>query len=181
MELPEGVTIQEVRQALVSGGSLPEGVVLPEELLETIRSFRAGAGAGQSGAGQRGTTGQAGDPSRRPLPAPGMSASVTILTEIRDPSVLAPVSAVRQLDGAWFVSIPSPGVDGEGDGHERRFVEIGESDGRNVEIQSGIESGTVLLIGADGAGIAFTATQQQPSAPPGFGGFGSPGGGGGRP
>ena len=52
-----------------------------------------------------------------------------------------------------------------------------------MEISGGLDAGAVLLIGADNAGIAFTATQQQPSANPGFGqgpgGFG-PGGGGGR-
>ena len=98
--------------------------------------------------------------------------------------MLAPVSAVRQLDGAWFVSVSDPsGVEDE-DGFERVFVEVGESDGTSVEILSGIDSGTVLLVGADNAGIAFSATLQQPQANPGFGpgqgGFG-PGGGGGRP
>ena len=184
IELPEGVTAQQVRQALLSGEPLPEGVVLPQELLQMVQSFRSGAGAAPGGGGQRGATGQQGadgqtsDVAQRPVPAPGMSASVTILTEVREETVLVPTSAVRQLDGNWFVSIPSSGADGEGAGHERVFVEIGVSDGTSVEILSGIEEGMAVLIGADGAGIAFTATIQQPSALPGFGGFGPPGGGG---
>ena len=97
--------------------------------------------------------------------------------------MLLPTSAVRQVDGQWFVSIPALSEDGEGPGFERVFVEVGVSDGENVEISGGLEAGTVVLIGADNAGIAFTATQQQPGANPGFapgtGGFG-PGGGGGR-
>ena len=127
---------------------------------------------------------RAGDNAERPLPAPGMSASVTILTEIREPAVLAPVSAVRQLDGRWFVTVQAPTeIEGEG-GFERVYVEVGESDGNQVEILSGIETGAILLVGADNAGIAFSATLQQPQANPGFGGFG-PGpstgsGGGGR-
>ncbi len=187
IELPEGVTIQQVRQALLSGGPLPEGVTLPEELLEMVQSLRSGAGVppGRGGpgvaGGQQSADGQADAIAQRPVPAPGMSASVTILTEVREETVLAPTSAVRQLDGAWFVVIPAPGADGEEDGHERVFVEIGVSDGTNVEILSGIEAGMVVLIGADGAGIAFAATQQQPSALPGLGGFGPAGGGGGRP
>ena len=182
-ELPEGVTIQQVRQAIVSGGPLPEGVVLPEELVEMLQSIRASGGFGQGAGGQRDTGGRGGAAVGRPLPAPGMSASVTILTEVREESVLVPASAVRQLDGRWFVSIPAAAAEGEEVGFERVFVEVGVSDGENVEIANGLDAGAVLLIGADNAGIAFTATQQQPRANPGFGpgsgGFG-PGGGGGR-
>ncbi len=182
-ELPEGVTIEQVRQALVNGEPLPEGVVLPEELVTALQSFLRTAGAGQRpGPGaQRDPAGQPGGSAPRPLPAPGMSASVTILTEVRQQSVLVPVSAVRQLDGAWFVTVPAPAGSDNESISERIFIEVGASDGTNVEIESGIDAGTVLLIGADVAGIAFSATQQQPRAIPGFGtgGFG-PGGGGGR-
>ena len=182
-ELPEGVTIEQVRQALVNGEPLPEGVVLPEELVTALQSFLRTAGAGQRpGPGARiDPAGQPGGSAPRPLPAPGMSASVTILTEVRQQSVLVPVSAVRQLDGAWFVTVPAPAGSDNESISERIFIEVGASDGTNVEIESGIDAGTVLLIGADVAGIAFSATQQQPRAIPGVGtgGFG-PGGGGGR-
>ena len=182
LELPEGVTIQQVMQAVARGDPLPEGVELPEGLEEAVQAFRGFAGAGQ-GTGQRqGANERPGANADRPLPAPGMSASVTILTEIREESVLVPVPAVRLLDGNWFVSVWSPSeIEGE-DWFERVFVEVGESDGSNVEILGGIEAGTVLLIGADDAGIAFSATLQQPQANPGFG-FGPPGGfgSGGRP
>ena len=177
--LPEGVTPQQVREALISGSPLPEGVVLPERLLQAVARIRASGGFEQ-GAGQ-----QSEDAATRPLPAPGMSASVSILTEVREEALLLPTSAVRQLDGRWFVSIPGPAAEGEAvPGFERIFVEIGVSQGDRVEITSGLEAGAIVLVGADNAGIAFTATQQQPSAGPGFGpgpgGFG-PGGGGGRP
>ncbi|MXZ89778.1 MAG: HlyD family efflux transporter periplasmic adaptor subunit [Dehalococcoidia bacterium] len=172
IELPEGTTIRDVLQALAAGEPLPEGVNLPEGLL--------GAAGGEGADGRPGATGQ-GALAARPLPAPGMSASVTILTELREPSVLVPVAAVRQLDGAWFVTIPAPaaGDDPAALAFERVTVEIGESDGANVEITSGLKAGAVLLIGADSAGIAFSATQRQlPAFDPGrfFGG----GGGGGQ-
>ena len=144
-----------------------------------LQSFRASGGGDPGEGGPRGTAGQPVGFAARPLPAPGMSASVTVLTEVREESVLVPVSAVRQLDGEWFVSIPAPGEEGVEGGFERVFVEVGESDGENVEIADGLEDGAVVLIGADGAGVAFTATQAQPRANPGFGtgqgGFG-PGG-----
>ena len=110
-----------------------------------------------------------------------MSASVTILTELREQAVLVPTSAVRQLDGGWFVTVPAAD-DGSGITFERITVEVGGSDGTNVEITSGIEAGAVLLIGADSAGVAFSATQQQQQQLPqpggGFGGgFGGGGGG----
>ena len=178
VELPEGVSPQDLQRAIMSGQPLPEGVVLPEELEAMIQNFRASGGAGGPPGGRQGTAGQAARGSSRPLPAPGMSASVTILTEIREEAVLLPVSAVRQLDGRWFVSVPAEGNEVVGTGFERVFVEVGESDGESVEISDGLEAGTVVLIGADTEGIAFTATQRQPQALPGFGGFG-PGGRGG--
>ena len=106
-----------------------------------------------------------------------MSASVTILAEVREQSVLVPTAAVRQLDGEFFVTVPA--ADG---GTERVAVEVGASDGTNVEILSGLEAGDAVLIGADSEGIAFSATQQaQQQLPEGFpGGGGGFGGGDGR-
>lgn len=189
LELPEGVTPQQLQEAIMSGQPLPEGVVLPPEVMQILERFRASGGLGAGAGGQQGGTGQQpdqqpGDGAERPLPAPGMSASVTILTDRREETVLVPTSAVRQLDGQWFVSIPAPAPEGEAFGFERVFVEVGVSDGNNVEIATGLEAGALVLIGADNEGIAFTATQQQPSAAPGFGsgppGFGQGGTGGRR-
>ena len=83
-----------------------------------------------------------------------MSASVTILTAIRPEAVQVSTSAVRQIDGAFYVAVPT-----EAGGWERVAVEIGESDGSNVEILSGLEAGATVLVGADTEGIAFAATQ----------------------
>lgn len=110
-----------------------------------------------------------------------MSARVTILPEVREGAFLVPVSAVRQLDGDWFLSVPATAEDGIESPFERVSVEVGESDGEMVEIAGGLESGMIVLIGADNSGVAFTATQQLPRAGQGFG-FGPGGfGGGGRP
>ena len=179
LDLPEGVTIQEVLQAVANGEPLPEGVTLPEDFeippqeLERLANLT-------SNALEQGAETQQGALAARPLPAPGMSASVTILKELREQAVLVPVSAVRQLDGGWFVTVPAPAAHDAGAGvigFERVTVEVGESDGTNVEILSGIEAGAVLLIGADNSGIAFSATQQRRQPGGGFGG-GGPGGGG---
>ena len=179
LDLPEGVTIQEVLQAVANGEPLPEGVTLPEDfeippqMLERLANLT-------SNELEQGAETQQGALAARPLPAPGMSASVTILKELREQAVLVPVSAVRQLNGAWFVTVPGPAADDAGEGviaFERVTVEVGESDGTNVEILSGIEAGAVLLIGADNSGIAFSAQQQRQQPGGGFGG-GGPGGGG---
>ena len=173
LDLPEGVTIQEVLQAVANGEPLPEGFEIPPQMLERLANLT-------SNALEQGAETQQGALAARPLPAPGMSASVTILKELREQAVLVPVSAVRQLNGAWFVTVPGPAADDAGEGviaFERVTVEVGESDGTNVEILSGIEAGAVLLIGADNSGIAFSATQQRQQPGGGFGG-GGPGGGG---
>ena len=187
IELPEGVTIRDVVQAVASGEPLPEGVTLPEgfEIPQQILERLAAGGLGATG--RQGAAAEPDPVAARLLPAPGMSAGVTILTEVREQSVLVPVSTVRQLDGAWFVTIPATSAGNAEAGFERVGVEVGESDGVNVEITSGLEAGAVLLIGADSAGIAFSATQQQQQPEfgfgGGFGGFGGgpPGGFGGAP
>ena len=80
LELPEGVTIQQLLQALANGEPLPEGVTLPEgfEIPPQLLQRLAAGALGQAGA--QGAAGPAGA-AARPLPAPGMSASVTILTD----------------------------------------------------------------------------------------------------
>ena len=179
--LPEGVTPQQLMQAIISGDPLPEGVELPEEAERLIQTARESGALSRFAAGQQGARQQTAAAAERPLPAPGMSASVTIVTEVREESLLLPISAVRQLDGQWFVTVPGLGVGDSGSETERLFVEVGESDGTSVEIASGLEAGAVVLIGADNAGVAFAATLQQPQGVPGVGtGFFGPGGGGGR-
>ena len=179
LDLPEGVTNQDVLQAVANGEPLPEGVTLPEDFEIPPQMYERLANL-TSNALEQGAETQQGALAARPLPAPGMSASVTILKELREQAVLVPVSAVRQLDGAWFVTVLGPAADDAGEGaiaFERVTVEVGESDGTNVEILSGIEAGAVLLIGADNSGIAFSAQQQRRQPGGGFGG-GGPGGGG---
>ena len=189
LELPEGVTIQQVIQAVANGEPLPEGVTLPEgleippQILQRLAQAFLDASSGEAAPAQPGAF------AGRPLPAPGMTADVTILTELREQAVLVPVAAVRQLDGAWFVAVPAPADDPDnpdGVAFERVTVEIGASDGTNVEVTSGLDAGAVVLIGADSAGVAFSATQLQAGQLPaggfgpggGFGGFGGAGGGG---
>ena len=165
---------------LANDEPLPEGVVLPEgfELPEGALERLAGGGRGGDGGAQdRGGAGAAPPDAiaaARPMPAPGMSASVTILTEVRDETVLVPISAVRQLDGEFFVTVPAA------DGLTARVtVAVGSSDGTNVEVVSGLEAGDTVLIGADSEGVAFSATQQAQQPVPGFQGGNFTGGGGG--
>ena len=185
MRLPEGVSVEDVLQALADGEGLPDGVELPEGFNvppETLQQMaRAILDRGGIGGGRDASAGAARDAAARPVPAPGMSASVTVLTEQRPEAVLVPITAVRQLDGAWFVTVPAPTAENSA-AFARVTVEVGISDGASVEITSGIEAGADLLIGADTSGIAFSATQQQALQLPGGGvdgrGQGGPGGGG---
>ena len=108
-----------------------------------------------------------------------MSASVTVLTELREPAVLLPVSAVRQIEGAWFVAVPRAGAAAGAEdaaSFERVEVTLGASDGTQVEIAGGLDAGAVVLLGADSEGIPFSATGLAPQTPAGLGGL-VPGGG----
>ncbi len=189
VELPEGVTALDVLTAVLNeeplpaGVTLPDGFDIPEQLRGRLEALVDGGGFG-GGLGGRGGGGGAagrgdGQPQGaggfgvRPLPAPGMSASVTILIEVRPEAVLVPTSAVRQLDGEFYVVVPA----GE-DLTERVTVTVGESDGVSVEILEGLVAGATVLIGADSEGVPFSATQLQlGQQQPGFGGFGGGGGG----
>ena len=150
--IPPGVETLSVIRALVFDDPLPEGVVLPDEF-EIPEQFKtqirgvflayeqALAEAEESGVVEQ------------PLPAPGMTASVTIITEIRDEAVLVAISAVRQIEGGFFVAVPSENLVG----WERVEVQVGESDDTSVEILSGLEAGQVLLIGVDTEGVSYAA------------------------
>ena len=155
LDLPEGVSVIQVVQAIANDEPLPGGVELPEDFEITdeqraqLRALIARFSGGGGAAG-----GRAAVDDDRQLPVDGMSASVTILTAVRDEAVLVSTSAVRQIDGAFYVAIPT----GDG-GWERLPVQIGETDGTNVEILSGLEEGATVLVGADSEGIAYSATQ----------------------
>ena len=155
LDLPEGVSVIQVVQAIANDEPLPGGVVLPEDFEITneqraqLRALivRFSGGAGAAG-------GRAAVDDDRQLPVDGMSASVIILTAVRDEAVLVSTSAVRQIDGAFYVAIPT-----EDGGWERLAVQIGETDGTNVEILSGLKEGATVLVGVDSEGIAYSATQ----------------------
>lgn len=174
LDLPEGVTVLDVVRAIANDEELPGGVELPEEfeitdeqraqLRALIARFTGGGGA---------AGGQAAVDDDRQLPIDGMSATVVILTAVRDEAVLVSTSAVRQIEGAYYVAVPTD--DG---GWERLAVQIGETDGSNVEILEGLEDGDTVLIGADAEGIAYSATQL-PGGGTGGAPPGPPGGGGG--
>ena len=173
LDLPEGVTVIDVVRAIANDEELPGGVELPEDfeitdeqraqLRALIARFTGGGGA---------AGGQAAVGDDRQLPIEGMSATVVILTAVRDEAVLVSTSAVRQIEGAFYVAVPT-----EDGTWERLAVQIGETDGTNVEILSGLEDGATVLIGADSEGIAYSATQLPGGGTGGGAPPGPPGGG----
>ena len=150
--LPPDLTIVELVRLLVFDEPIPDDVVLPDgfeipaQFKTQIRNLfvtyeRRLAEFEETGAIEV------------PLPAPGMTANVTFLTEIREQTVQVVVSAVRQIDGEFFVAVPSDNLQG----WERVAVQVGESDGQRVEILDGLEAGQTLVLGVDTEGIAYAA------------------------
>jgi len=183
LELPEGVTIQDVVAALVAGEELPAGVELADgfEIPAGLADRFAAGGAAPGGNGA--ASGSFADQNRQ-LPLAGMSGSVEILLGVRESVLLVPSSAVRAQGSTSYVVIQND----EGE-FERLTVTTGESSGSNVEIVSGLESGVTIWINASApASEDFSlqnvdVSQPQPdTAPQGPppGGFGGGGGGGGR-
>ena len=176
-QLPEGLDPATLREAL-QRGELPEGVQLPEGVdLDTLRA-RVGqappGGGGPAGDGERPGGGALQALLDQPLPVEGMSASVTILLEVRASALLVPANAVLAEGGTTYVVVPSD--DGE---NVRRTVVIGETSDGQTEILAGLEEGETVLIGGSASALVATATTPTPTptgAVPG-GGFGPPGGG----
>ena len=131
LDLPEGVTVIQVVTAIANDEPLPGGVELPEgfEITDEQRAQLRALIARFSGGGGGAAGGQAAVDDDRQLPVHGMSATVVILTAVRDEAVLVSTSSVRQIDGAYYVAVPT-----EDGGWERLAVQIGETDGTNVEI-----------------------------------------------
>ncbi len=150
--IPPGVETLAVIRALAFDDPLPEGVILPDGF-EIPEQFKAQIRNTFLSYEQALAEAEAEGVVEQPLPAPGMTASVTIITAIRDEAVHVAISAVRQIDGRFYVAIPSENLAG----WERIEVEVGESDDSSVEILSGLEAGQVVLIGADTEGVSYAA------------------------
>ena len=150
--LPPDLTILELLRILVFDEPIPEGVVLPDEF-DIPAQFKAQIRNTFLTYERRLAEFEETGAIEVPLPAPGMTSNVTFLTEIREQTVQVIVSAVRQIDGEFFVAVPSENLQG----WERVAVQVGESDGERVEILDGLEAGQTLVLGVDTEGIAYAA------------------------
>ncbi len=106
-------------------------------------------------------------------PAPGMSATVTIIVEQKTGVIIVPSRAVQTKNRATVVTVKN--ADGT---TEDVAVTAGLSDGTNTEITNGLADGQTIEV--PGATTTTTATQSLP-ATGGLGGGGFGGGGGGFP
>ncbi len=75
----------------------------------------------------------------------GMTANVTFLVARRENALVLPAEAVRQEEGGSFVLVPDPSGKGR---PLRREIKTGISDGKRIEVLSGIEEGDPVLVRA---------------------------------
>lgn len=110
-----------------------------------------------------------------PLPSPGMSATVIMLTSVKSNVLLLPTGAIKRNGRQSYVVLKKD--DGT---TENVNVTIGGSDATNTEIASGVTEGQKVVSGATSAATRTTtpATGNNRGNAGGFGGFG---GGGGAP
>ncbi len=73
----------------------------------------------------------------------GMTANVEFLVERRENALLIPRSALRERDGRRFVLV-------HGDRPTPRGIETGISDGKMVEVRSGLEEGERIIVTSEG-------------------------------
>ena len=138
-----GAGLQECVQRVL--GRIPQGrgdVSAEERTRIQQECLGGGSGAGrgpQEGAGGP-QAARVGAPTR--MPTPGMSGSVTILTDIKSDVLLAPSAAIRQQGSDAFVYVR--GFDGS---PERREITIGGTDSERTEVLSGLAEGDMVLMG----------------------------------
>ena len=138
-----GAGLQECVQRVL--GRIPQGrgdVSAEERTRIQQECLGGGSGAGrgpqEGGGGPQAARVEA--PTR--MPTPGMSGSVTILTDIKSDVLLAPSAAIRQQGSDAFVYVR--GFDGS---PERREITIGGTDSERTEVLSGLAEGDMVLMG----------------------------------
>jgi multidrug resistance efflux pump len=78
-----------------------------------------------------------------PLPAAGMSASVTVILDIKEDALLLPTTAIKKVGRAASVVVTGP--DGK---PQSKPVTVGGSDNVNTQVLTGLNEGDIVLIGA---------------------------------
>jgi len=78
-----------------------------------------------------------------PFMRSGMTANVTFRIQTRQDVLLVPGNAIRVRDGRSYALRPNPADPGK---RAEQEVEVGLSDGKRTEIQSGVEEGDTLLV-----------------------------------
>ena len=120
---------------------------------------------------------------------PGMSASATIITDMKQDALFVPNSAIKSQGGAWYVetidgyssatnltsAMKSMGVTSPTQPRQQT-VEVGISNDVSTEIIAGLKEGDIVVTRIITPASQKTATQQAPSL---FGAVGARGGGGG--
>jgi membrane fusion protein, macrolide-specific efflux system len=106
-----------------------------------------------------------------PFMKSGMTANVTFLIEERENVLVVPASSIHRERHHIFVLVPGQDPQSE---PEKKEVKLGISDGKKIEVLSGIEEGQKVLQATIGS---LARKEGQLNSP--FGGPG--GGGGGRP
>jgi len=107
-----------------------------------------------------------------PLPAPGMTASITITISSLEDVLVVPSQAVTRTGGLATVTVRTE------NGDEERQVTTGVTSGSQIQILSGLEEGDEVLL-PDSVTTSGDQTETQDPFPQGFPGGGGAGGGGG--
>jgi HlyD family secretion protein len=137
-----------------------------------------GAGGSNGGSGALGTPGAGGfggGAASNLRPAPGMNATITIITAQSQNVLMVPNAAVTRDAQNRVLQVK------QSDGSTQKVtVEIGLSDAKNTEITSGATEGATVILPGVTAVASASAVAGGPGGGGFGGGFGGPGGGGGR-
>ncbi len=107
--------------------------------------------------------------SQNELLKPGMSISASVITQVKQDTLLIPAGAVKNDDSSgYYVEILSGGVP------QRKKVEVGMSNDTEMEIVSGLSSGDEVVTQTINSSNATSAAKTNTTSTriPGLGGFG---------
>ena len=163
----QGVVTYPAQAQILTGKELAANA---QELQKMSAALQSRGGGGQGGTGRTPTAVGATAVAQRtpagnaPMPASGMSASVTILESVVENALLVPSAAVRRVGRQSTVTVVK-----EDGTREQRVVVTGGTDNTNTAIVSGLTEGEKVVVGGTTAvstGTAGAAGGTAPRRPP---------------
>jgi multidrug efflux pump subunit AcrA (membrane-fusion protein) len=111
-------------------------------------------------------------PATTPIPAPGMTGSISVLTSSTPNAIVVPTRAIKRVGRAATVTLKTA----SGTIEENHAIQIGSASGNLTQVTSGLSEGDLVLVSTGSTATAAPATTNRTTNTFGGGGGGGAGG-----